>query len=140
MKPAAFLTLPLALALAGCGGVGHTPVVATTTQMADLARNVAGSRTEVGGILTPNADPHGYEPRPHEPLHVAGAGLVPVRVGVGREDPRNLDPRASDVAREIGDMGGRGDDGRVVIAGTAGEQHQQRDEGKQAEHRGRSPY
>ena len=76
MKPAAFLPHLLALALGGCGGVGHTPVVATTTQVADLARNVAGSRIEVGRILAPNADPHGYEPRPHDVSRLVGARLV----------------------------------------------------------------
>jgi ABC-type Zn uptake system ZnuABC Zn-binding protein ZnuA len=53
--------LPLLIALAllaGCGGDDAT-VVATTTQVADLARNVAGKRAEVAGILTPNADPRG---------------------------------------------------------------------------------
>ena len=77
-----------------------------------------------------------HQLRPHEPLDVAGARLVAVRVGVGREDPRHLQPRARDVAREIGDLGGRRHDGRVVIAAAAGQQHQQREEGEQAEHRG----
>jgi ABC-type Zn uptake system ZnuABC Zn-binding protein ZnuA len=76
VKPAALLVLLSALLLAGCGGVRETPVVATTTQVADLARNVAGSRIEVGGILTPNADPHGYEPRPHDVERLVGAKLV----------------------------------------------------------------
>src|SRR6187200_1173890 len=76
MKPAAPLVFLLALALAGCGGGDDAPVVATTTQVADLARNVAGSRIEVGGILTPNADPHGYEPRPHDVQRLVGAKLV----------------------------------------------------------------
>src|SRR3954454_9573783 len=76
MRPAAILALLCALALAGCGREDDAPVVATTTQVADLARNVAGSRVEVAGILTPNADPHGYEPRPHDVRRLVAAKLV----------------------------------------------------------------
>src|SRR4051812_41132073 len=68
--------LAVVLALAGCGTAADTPVVATTTQVADLARNVAGSRAEVAGILTPNADPHGYEPRARDVKRLVGAKLV----------------------------------------------------------------
>jgi ABC-type Zn uptake system ZnuABC Zn-binding protein ZnuA len=68
--------LAVAFAVAGCGGVEPTPVVATTTQVADLARNVAGTRAQVGEILLPNADPHGYEPRPHDVKRLVGAKLV----------------------------------------------------------------
>jgi zinc/manganese transport system substrate-binding protein/manganese/iron transport system substrate-binding protein len=72
--------LPLLIAvvlLAGCGGDDDSGgVVATTTQVADLARNVAGDRIAVAGILTPNADPHGYEPRARDVKRLAGAKLV----------------------------------------------------------------
>src|SRR3954470_12706654 len=75
MKRAAPLALLLALGLAGCGS-DDSPVVATTTQVADLARNLAGPRIEIGRILTPNADPHGYEPRPHDVRRLVRAKLV----------------------------------------------------------------
>src|SRR3954470_9164142 len=68
--------LAVVLALAGCGAAADTPVVATTTQVADLTRNVAGSRMHVAGILTPNADPHGYEPRARDVKRLVGAKLV----------------------------------------------------------------
>ncbi len=71
--------LPLLIALvlvAGCGSGADAPVVATTTQVADIARSVAGKRTEVAGILTPNADPHGYEPRARDVKRLVGAKLV----------------------------------------------------------------
>ena len=71
--------LPLLIAvvlLAGCGDDGNGGVVATTTQVADLARTVAGDRIAVAGILTPNADPHGYEPRARDVKRLAGAKLV----------------------------------------------------------------
>jgi zinc/manganese transport system substrate-binding protein len=51
-------------------------VVASTTQVADLARNVAGDRAEVTGILAANSDPHEYEPRPSDAESVADADLV----------------------------------------------------------------
>src|SRR4051794_8013245 len=76
--------LPVALLLlvaAGCGDgdarADRRPVVvATTTQVADIARNVAGPNVKVVSILVPNADPHEYELRPHDIAAVAGADLV----------------------------------------------------------------
>ena len=67
--------------LAGCRHTGATPdaavtVVATTTQVADLVRNVGGSRVSVDGILRPNSDPHEYEPRPSDAVALARADLV----------------------------------------------------------------
>ena len=62
-------------AASGSGGSGPA-VLATTTQVADLARNVAGDRAEVVGILAPNADPHDYEPRPSDAEALADADLV----------------------------------------------------------------
>jgi zinc/manganese transport system substrate-binding protein len=61
-------------------GDGRRTVVATTTQAADLARNVAGDDIEVVGLLAPNADPHDYEVRPHDLQALADADLV-VRSG-----------------------------------------------------------
>jgi ABC-type Zn uptake system ZnuABC Zn-binding protein ZnuA len=55
-------------------------VVATTTQVADFARQVAGDRAEVSQILTANADPHEYEPRPSDVMAVSNAAVV-VRSG-----------------------------------------------------------
>ena len=71
----------LALALAGCGGSssqGHSGprVVATTTQIGDWVRAVAGDAAQVHQILQPNTDPHDYEPRPADVEAVAGAKLV----------------------------------------------------------------
>jgi zinc/manganese transport system substrate-binding protein/manganese/iron transport system substrate-binding protein len=76
------LALGLVLGAAACGsddgdaGSGGLEVVATTTQVADLARNVAGDRASVTGILTANSDPHDYEPRPSDAKALAGADLV----------------------------------------------------------------
>ena len=82
MRALALLGLLGLLAVAGCGddgtakADGRITVVATTTQVADLARNVAGAHARVIGILAPNADPHEYELRPHDVTAVADADLV----------------------------------------------------------------
>lgn len=84
MKPTLLLLAALALAtLSACGddGSGGAPVVvATTTQAADLARQVAGDRAEVSSILKPNSDPHAYEPRAGDVKALARADLI-VRSG-----------------------------------------------------------
>jgi len=85
VKLTLLLLATLALAtLTACGdeaGSGGTPrVVATTTQAADLARQVAGDRAEVTSILKPNSDPHAYEPRAGDVKALARADLV-VRSG-----------------------------------------------------------
>jgi zinc/manganese transport system substrate-binding protein/manganese/iron transport system substrate-binding protein len=77
------LVLLALLALAGCGDAaneGGPSVVATTTQATDIARNVAGDRAEVDGMLRANADPHSYEPRSRDVKRLADATLV-VRSG-----------------------------------------------------------
>jgi zinc/manganese transport system substrate-binding protein len=61
---------------------GTITVVATTTQMQDLVRNVGGRRVHVVGILRPNVDPHDFEPTPSAVVALAGAKLV-VESGVG---------------------------------------------------------
>jgi ABC-type Zn uptake system ZnuABC Zn-binding protein ZnuA len=82
MRILALLALLSLLVVAGCGdddsaATDDRPtVVATTTQVADFARNVAGDDARVVQILAPNADPHEYELRPQDVEAVAGADLV----------------------------------------------------------------
>jgi ABC-type Zn uptake system ZnuABC Zn-binding protein ZnuA len=76
LLPALIFTVLLA---AGCGdqtGGGGVKVVATTTQVGDIARHVAGGRATVGVLLRPGADPHDYEPRPDDARNLSGARLV----------------------------------------------------------------
>jgi ABC-type Zn uptake system ZnuABC Zn-binding protein ZnuA len=72
------LLIIAAVTAAGCRSAGgsHATVVATTTQVADMTRAVAGNRVTVKQILQPNADPHEYEPRPSDAEAVANAKLV----------------------------------------------------------------
>jgi ABC-type Zn uptake system ZnuABC Zn-binding protein ZnuA len=68
-----------ALVLAGCGGNAEArglQVVATTTQIEDMTRQIAGDRAEVAGLLPANADAHDFEPTPQDVARVAGADLV----------------------------------------------------------------
>ena len=69
----------------GSGSAGKKlKVVATTTQVADFARNVGGDKVSVSQILKPNVDPHDYEPSPADVQAIADADVV-VESGVGLE-------------------------------------------------------
>jgi ABC-type Zn uptake system ZnuABC Zn-binding protein ZnuA len=66
------LTL-LIFALTACGGKpasstgASVPVIlASTTFLADMARNVAGDRVEVASLLPVGTDPHSYQPTPQD--------------------------------------------------------------------------
>jgi zinc/manganese transport system substrate-binding protein len=83
--------------LAGCGSDGDGAdrtgssagnairVVATTPEVADLARNIGGSDIAVTQIIKPNVDPHDYEPTPADIQAIATAKIV-VKNGVGLEE------------------------------------------------------
>jgi ABC-type Zn uptake system ZnuABC Zn-binding protein ZnuA len=79
-RAATAAVLILLVLLAGCGrddpGADGRIVLATTTQVADLTRQVAGTRTEVRQVLHPNSDPHDYEPRPSDAEAVTDAAVV----------------------------------------------------------------
>jgi zinc/manganese transport system substrate-binding protein/manganese/iron transport system substrate-binding protein len=98
--------------LTGCGTAddltaadGKLHVVATTTQVADFARQVAGDRADVTGILRPGFDPHDYEPSPADLVRLGRADLV-VENGIGVE------------GWLAGAVGSSGFDGPVVVATT----------------------
>lgn len=88
MRKPVILLLALPLLVAACGGEeeGGAParsgpaerpvVVATTTQLGDVVRQVAGGAAEVHQVLQANTDPHEYEPRPDDVKAVAGAKVV----------------------------------------------------------------
>lgn len=50
-------------------------IVASTTQIADFARQIVGDRMVVKSILAPGADPHTYQPTPDDVQIVLGADL-----------------------------------------------------------------
>jgi ABC-type Zn uptake system ZnuABC Zn-binding protein ZnuA/ABC-type Mn2+/Zn2+ transport system permease subunit len=68
--------LVLALGACGNGGDSGVRVVATTTQVADWARQIKGDGFTVHQLLKPNTDPHEYEPRPDDVEALADADVI----------------------------------------------------------------
>lgn len=60
-------------------------VVATTTIVGDVVRQVGGDLIDLTVLLPAGADPHGFQPKPQDTAHVAEAGLVFVN-GLGLEE------------------------------------------------------
>ena len=102
------LAAAAALGVAGCGSgtdTGGAPVVvATTTQLGDITRELAGPSVRVRQILRPNSDPHEYEPRPRDVQDVADAQVV-------LTSGRGIDGWAADLVPDSGS------DARVVDVG-----------------------
>lgn len=76
---AMFLTLTVLLSapmvMAARDAARQPVVVASTTQIADFARQIAGDRLIVKSIPAPGADPHTYQPTPDDVQIVLGADL-----------------------------------------------------------------
>jgi ABC-type Zn uptake system ZnuABC Zn-binding protein ZnuA len=80
--------LLVAAEVAGCAGAAQSPgsgsggaeaqveVVATTTYLADIVRNVAGDRVPVSSLMPVGGDPHSFEPRPQDARTIAESRLV----------------------------------------------------------------
>lgn len=80
-------TVLLGLTVAGCGGGSpggpaaearraRPTVVATTTIVADLIRQVAGERVDCTSLMGVGIDPHSYRPTPRDADRLAKADLV----------------------------------------------------------------
>ena len=76
------ILLASAIATAGCGISegrelnGKLQVVATTSIIADIAREVGGDRVDVTGLMGPGIDPHLYKASEGDVQRLAGADLV----------------------------------------------------------------
>ncbi len=98
---------------------GRPVVVATTTQLGDLARRIGGDRIDVRQILQPGSDPHQYELRPSDVAAVADADVV-LLSGLGLDDwmragdqgRRIATPRSLDVGAHVPIAAGRHRRGR----------------------------
>ena len=82
----------VAMALVACGGSDDTDsgvkgleVVATTTQIGALTREVAGDQINLTVLLTAGADAHDYEPNPQAVRKIGQADLV-LRNGIGLDE------------------------------------------------------
>jgi zinc/manganese transport system substrate-binding protein/manganese/iron transport system substrate-binding protein len=69
-------------AATGSPAAGSLEVVATTTVLADIVRNVAGDRATVDSIIPAGAGPEDYEPKPADAQKLTDADLI-VSNGVG---------------------------------------------------------
>lgn len=79
-----------ALLLGACGGGDDDGgdgirVVATTTQIGALVREVAGDRVQLTVLLQAGADAHDYEPSPQDSRTIREADLV-LKNGIGLDD------------------------------------------------------
>ncbi len=77
-------------------------VLATTTVLADIVRNVAGDRASVQSIIPAGVGPEDYEPKPDDAKRLVDAGLV-VSNGAGLDDflDKLLGANASSAARLV---------------------------------------
>ena len=83
------------------------PVVATTTIVADIVRNIGGDRIELDTLLPIGADPHSFQPAPRDLARLAQAEVIFVN-GAGLEEfllplieGANPDARLVDVSEGI---------------------------------------
>ncbi len=67
---------------------GKLKVVATTTQLYDFTKNIAGNNIELTPIMKANVDPHDYDPTPGDIQAISNADLV---IYNGVELEKNLD-------------------------------------------------
>ncbi len=70
-----------ALLVAGCGGesspaTGGVKVVATTSVLGDLARNVGGERVQVSVLVPPGTDVHSFQSSPKDSAAIREARLI----------------------------------------------------------------
>lgn len=86
-----FFSILTLAALTACSAPASTPtddevnVVATTSLIGDVARQIGGSRVTVRALLPIGVDPHAYEPRPQDMAALTEADLVLVN-GFGLEE------------------------------------------------------
>lgn len=79
----ALLGILLGLSVAACNqvdsdsaGDDKPDVVATSTIIADLTKNIGGDEINLTSILQPGTDPHVYEPVPRDTIYLESAELI----------------------------------------------------------------
>jgi ABC-type Zn uptake system ZnuABC Zn-binding protein ZnuA len=114
------------VATAGCadsadltgGGAsgGQLSVLADTSFLADIVRNVAGQRMIVSAIVPAGADPHSFEPTPKEAKRVVEAEAVVISAG-------GLIPAVDELVAEAAEAGVPVIDASAGLAGIAEDPH-----------------
>ena len=75
-------------------------IVASTTQIADFARQVVGDRFVVKSVLAPGADPHTYQPTPDDVQMVLGSDIC-LENGLHLEGKNWMSTLATDAGKPI---------------------------------------
>jgi ABC-type Zn uptake system ZnuABC Zn-binding protein ZnuA len=78
----AVTSMAMTVLLPAFAGAQTPRIVATTTDLANLARSITGELAQVDVMIPPGADPEAFEPRPSDLAKLKGASVV-VRVGLG---------------------------------------------------------
>jgi ABC-type Zn uptake system ZnuABC Zn-binding protein ZnuA len=80
MKRFITIILFISFLLSGCGnpdqGKSNSPVLASTTFLADITRNIAGDRMTVESLLPIGTDPHSYQPTPQDMAKIEKSKLL----------------------------------------------------------------
>ena len=86
MRPAPLLLplIPFIFSLISVAQADPLPVVATTSVLQDLVRNVGGDKVVVKSLVGPDGDAHTYEPTPSDAKSISSARLVVIN-GFGLE-------------------------------------------------------
>jgi ABC-type Zn uptake system ZnuABC Zn-binding protein ZnuA len=79
---------------------GGLVIVASTTQIADFARQMAGDRHKVRSIMAPGADPHTYMPTPEDVKLVQQADLT-LQNGLNLEGKNWMTSLAADAGKPV---------------------------------------
>jgi zinc/manganese transport system substrate-binding protein/manganese/iron transport system substrate-binding protein len=114
---AILVTLATAWLVAACGNGGRTPdapgpsgapdairVVATTTVLADMVRQVGGTHVDVVSLVPPGGEVHTFDPTPSDLGKVADADLI-VMNGLGLDEWLGAIARDSGSAATIVELG-----------------------------------
>ncbi|MGE4426603.1 MAG: metal ABC transporter solute-binding protein, Zn/Mn family [Solirubrobacteraceae bacterium] len=148
------LALLAAVGISACGSDGdggdggRLSVVATTSPVGDLVRNVGGDRIDLHTIITAGTDPHDFEPRPDDVvatskakvLVASGLGLDgwidDVRKQAGSDAPLLQLGDGVPHHREGGEHDHDGDDAKADDHDAAGDHAHHHDDAKAADHAG----
>jgi manganese/iron transport system substrate-binding protein len=82
-------------------GMEKLRVVATTTLVADVVRNIGGDRIQLDTLLPVGADPHSFQPTPQELARLAQADVIFVNGGGLEEYLLPLIKGANPTARQV---------------------------------------